>query len=79
MHAATERMYSDVASPMALYATINPQYTLEKARELYGGAPRPLSGAANCRCQYTWRVIVWHRPGCVVPIVRALIYHIWYC
>lgn len=31
-------------SPAKLYSTINPQYTYQKACELYGGAPRPLSG-----------------------------------
>lgn len=34
-------------SPAKLYSTINPQYTYQKACELYGGAPRPLSGSLS--------------------------------
>ena len=50
----TERMFSDVAAPSALYMTINPQYTIAKARELYGGEPRPLSGASYKKSTSDW-------------------------
>lgn len=39
---------SRVDAPSHLWTTINPQFTIVKARELYGGAPRPLSGAPRC-------------------------------
>lgn len=39
----TSEIYPEPGSPLYLYLAATPAYTLQKARELYGGEPRPLS------------------------------------
>lgn len=55
-----------VDSPTKLYGTINPQYTYERACELYGGAPRPLSGTNPDK------YFAWHTSGKAVAYASAM-------
>ena len=82
---------SRLDAPSALWTTINPQYTLEKARELYGGAPRPLSGTLAAHISRLLNVHAGSRfptalqlaaalqlNRCVATVAHVAL-HIWHC